>query len=150
MTPNRISDIIQSNCITQVIRFDDKAGNDMISFEDFKTEDGIPIYLQIVQHIKRGIVAGRVLDNDELPSRRVLSALLGVNPNTVQKAYRMLEDEGIITSHSGAKSYAVLNESTVDRIKSELTESDVRSAVEKMKSLGLSRDDAIALVEKLW
>ena len=64
----------------------------MISFEQFRMEDGVPIYLQILLYIKRGMVAGTVVDGDELPSRRMLSALLSVNPNTVQKAYRMLEE----------------------------------------------------------
>ena len=76
----------------------------MISFESFIMEDGMPIYLQIILFVKRGIIAGVIADGEELPSRRVLSALLGVNPNTVQKAYRMLEEEGLIQSHSGAKS----------------------------------------------
>ena len=48
------------------------------SFDDFKMEPGIPIYLQIVLFIKRGIVAGIIKRGDELPSRRILSALLGV------------------------------------------------------------------------
>ena len=64
----------------------------MITFDQFKLEDGMPIYLQIVLYIKRGIIAGVIADGDELPSRRILSALLGVNPNTVQKTYRLLED----------------------------------------------------------
>ena len=53
--------------------------------------DTSPIYLQILLYIKRGIIAGSIVDGAELPSRRVLSALLGVNPNTVQKAYKLLE-----------------------------------------------------------
>ena len=53
----------------------------MISFESFVLEDNVPIYLQIVGYIKRGIVAGTIADGAELPSRRMLSALLGVNPN---------------------------------------------------------------------
>ena len=64
----------------------------MVSFSSFSMEAGVPIYLQIMLHLKRGIVAGTVTDGDELPSRRVLSSLLGVNPNTVQKAYRMLSN----------------------------------------------------------
>ena len=63
----------------------------MISFDGFTIEDGSPIYLQIILYIKRCIIAGTIVDGDELPSRRVLSALLGVNPNTIQKAYRLLE-----------------------------------------------------------
>ena len=64
----------------------------MISFQDFRQTDGTPIYLQIVRYIQ------------QLPSRRVVSALLAVNPNTVQKAFKLLEDEGLATSRAGAKS----------------------------------------------
>ena len=69
----------------------------VISFENFIMEDGSPIYQQILRYIKRGVIAGSIKDGDELPSRRVLSAMLGVNPNTVQKAYRMLEEEELIS-----------------------------------------------------
>ena len=76
----------------------------MISFEQFRMQGDAPIYMQIITYIKQGIVARTILDGDELPSRRVLSATLGVNPMTVQKAYKMLEDEGLIQSRAGAKS----------------------------------------------
>lgn len=122
----------------------------MISFENFIMEDGTPIYLQILLHIKRGIIAGLISDGDELPSRRVLSALLGVNPNTVQKAYRMLEEEGLIASHSGAKSYMVLPPETVERVRAELLEGDAVNIVTAMKQMGLSKAEAIALLEKYW
>ena len=46
----------------------------MISFDSFIAQDGVPIYLQIVKHIKSGIVSGTVVNGDEVPSRRVLSA----------------------------------------------------------------------------
>ena len=76
----------------------------MISFNGLVLGTELPIYQQIVLYIKRGIAAGTILTGDELPSRRMLSALLGVNPNTIQKAYRLLEEEGLISSHAGAKS----------------------------------------------
>ena len=122
----------------------------MISFESFIMEDGMPIYLQIILFIKRGIIAGVIADGDELPSRRVLSALLGVNPNTVQKAYRMLEEEGLIQSHSGAKSYVVLDSAVKERIRSELLESDAKSVIHSLRQMGLTKEDAVALIEKYW
>ena len=122
----------------------------MISFEKFIMEDGTAIYLQILLYIKRGIIAGTISDGDELPSRRMLSALLGVNPNTVQKAYRMLEEEGLISSHSGAKSYMLLDGDTVERVRSELLEGDAVNIVTSMKQMGLSKTEAIALLEKYW
>jgi len=122
----------------------------MISFEHFLMEDGIPIYLQILLYIKRGIIAGTILDGDELPSRRMLSALLGVNPNTVQKAYRMLEEEGLIQSHSGAKSYMILGDEKINKIKEELLENDAQNIVRAMKQMGLSKNEALSLIDRFW
>lgn len=122
----------------------------MISFDSFHMEDGTPIYLQILLHVKRGIIAGSVVDGDELPSRRVLSALLGVNPNTVQKAYRLLEEEGLVQSHSGAKSCMVLDPEKTERIRTELLAGDARNIVSAMRQMGLRKEDALALIEKFW
>ena len=122
----------------------------MIDFSEFIPEEGTPIYLQIILYIKRGAVAGIVRHEDELPSRRVLSALLGVNPNTVQKAYRMLEEEGLIISHSGAKSCMSLSHSRLESIRAELFERDAKAAVAAMRQMGLNREEAIALIAKYW
>ena len=122
----------------------------MISFEDFVLGDGYPIYLQIIRHIKQGIAAGAIGHQEEVPSRRALSALLGVNPNTIQKAYHMLEDEGIIVSRSGVKSYTSVDEDTVQHIRRELQAGDTAVWVEAMKRLGLSRDQALGLAADLW
>lgn len=122
----------------------------MISFDNFLITDGSPIYLQILLYIKRGIIAGIICDGDELPSRRVLSALLGVNPNTVQKAYKLLEDEGLIASRAGAKSYVVVTEEKLAEIRAELLEADAKEAVAKLKLMGVSKDEAHDLIERFW
>lgn len=122
----------------------------MVSFENFTMEDGSPIYQQILRHIKRDIVSGRIKDGAELPSRRVLSALLGVNPNTVQKAYRLLEEEGLVCSHSGAKSYMLLDEEKVCAIRRELLENDAMNAVKMLRQMGVSREEAVAIIEACW
>ena len=122
----------------------------MISFENFHMTDGSPIYLQILLYIKRGIIAGIICDGDELPSRRVLSALLGVNPNTVQKAYKMLEDEGLIASRAGAKSYVVVTEAKLAEIRAELLEADAKEAVAKLKLMGVSLEEAHGLIDRYW
>jgi len=122
----------------------------MVSFDDFRVRDDIPIYMQIILYIKRSIVSGSIGNGDELPSRRVLSSLLGVNPNTVQKAYRMLEDEGIVQSRSGAISYIVLDETMKDRIRNDLLESDVRAVISAMRQMGISKDEALRLIDMFW
>ena len=122
----------------------------MISFEDFRQTEGVPLYQQLLLHIKRGAVAGKMVDGDELPSRRILSVTLGINPNTVQKAYRCLEEEGLVFSHTGAKSILVLDEQTLQKLRKELTENDVRQMVLALKTSGVTEEEATSLIHRIW
>lgn len=122
----------------------------MVSFESFVMEDGSPIYGQILRFIKQGIAAGTMGDGDEMPSRRMLSALLGVNPATVQKAYHLLEEEGIVTSRTGAKSCISVDAEQTEAIRRQLFEGEALSAVAAMKRMGMTREKALLLVERLW
>ena len=122
----------------------------MIRFTSFMMEEGIPTYLQILLHIKRGIVSGEIVDGNELPSRRALSTLLGVNPNTVQKAYRILEDEGLIQSQSGAKSNMTLDASKIRAVHDELLGEHLGCVVSELKQMGLTLSEAIRLIEMHW
>ena len=122
----------------------------MISFERFALEDSGPVYLQIMRYIRQGIAAGVIGDREEVPSRRALSTLLGVNPNTIQKAYHMLEEEGIIQSRSGAKSYTNVDAAAVERIRREQLRSETAGWGRAMKQMGISREEACALAGELW
>lgn len=122
----------------------------LITFDGLRLEDGMPIYLQIIRYLERGIAAGAVRDGDELPSRRVLSARLGVNPNTIQKAFRALEEDGVITSRAGAKSAVSLAPGRAEDIRRRLLEEEAAALVGALKQMGLDRDQAAALVLQLW
>ena len=122
----------------------------MILFDTFTPVDGIPIYLQIVTFVKRGAIAGSIRDGDELPSRRVLSALLGINPNTVQKAFRLLEEEQLIESRTGAKSCMTLDEEKLRRLKKDMLAQDIRGVIEALKQMGISKQDALQLIDENW
>lgn len=122
----------------------------MIDFEGFVQTEGQPIYLQIMRYIKQGLASGIIADGEELPSRRALSAYLTVNPNTVQKAYRLLEEEGLVQSHAGAKSFVCATERQHAALRRELTENELRGMVRNMKGMGLTAKEAAALVEKLY
>ena len=122
----------------------------MISFENFHSIEGVPIYLQMIRHVKQGLAAGTVEDGDELPSRRILSAMLAVNPNTVQKAYRQLEEEGLIRSRPGAGSRITVSREQIDRIRSELFHTEVQEAVAAMKRMGLGKEEAVELLRRLY
>lgn len=122
----------------------------MIDFEGFVQTEGQPIYLQIMRYIKQGLASGIIADGEELSSRRALSAYLTVNPNTVQKAYRLLEEEGLVQSHAGAKSFVCATERQRAALRRELTENELRGMVRNMKGMGLTAKEAAALVEKLY
>ena len=122
----------------------------MVDFSSFKTEAGMPIYLQILYFIERGAVAGTIADGDELPSRRVLSALLGINPNTVQKAFRLLEEEGLIESRSGAKSFMTLNTDKISELRVSLLTADIRGLTEALKRTGIDKAEALRLIDRFW
>ena len=122
----------------------------MVSFEAFRTVDGTPVYLQIINFIKRGAIAGTIRDGDELPSRRVLSALLGINPNTVQKAFHTLEEEHLMESRTGAKSCMTLPPDTLDALRREVLSDELRAMARTLRQLGISREEALRLIEQAW
>ena len=64
-----------------------------------------PVYLQIIDQIKYDIALGRLIKGDKLPTVRQLAAQLIINPNTIAKAYRQLEHDGIIATKPGAGAF---------------------------------------------
>jgi GntR family transcriptional regulator len=68
-------------------------------------EDGVPIYLQIVNQIKYLVASGRLAEGEEMPPIRVLAEQLIVNPNTVARAYRELETSGVVYKRRSAGTY---------------------------------------------
>ena len=119
----------------------------MVSFE---AVEGTPVYLQIINFIKRGAIAGTIRDGDELPSRRVLSALLGINPNTVQKAFHILEEEHLMESRTGAKSCMTLPPDTLDALRREVLSDELRAMARTLRQLGISKEEALRLIEQAW
>ena len=67
--------------------------------------DGVPIYLQIVNQVKYLVASGRLAPGEELPPIRVLAERLLINPNTVARAYRELEQAGVVTKRRTAGTY---------------------------------------------
>lgn len=122
----------------------------MVSFEAFRAVDGAPVYLQIINFIKRGAIAGTIRDGDELPSRRVLSALLGINPNTVQKAFHILEEEHLMESRTGAKSCMTLPPDTLDALRREVLSDELRAMARTLRQLGISKEEALRLIKQAW
>jgi GntR family transcriptional regulator len=69
------------------------------------SQDGVPIYLQIVNQVKYLVASGRLAPGEELPPIRVLATQLVINPNTVARAYRELELAGLVEKRRTAGTY---------------------------------------------
>ena len=122
----------------------------MISFEQFLMDDSSPIYLQIILFVKRGIASGAFACGDALPSRRLLSARLGVNPNTVQKAYRRMEAEGMIVSVPGKGSF--ISDDLADMLKKQRDEQleKTRQQIKTCREMGLDRETIERLADEVY
>ncbi|MGD2095191.1 MAG: GntR family transcriptional regulator [Phycisphaerales bacterium] len=74
-----------------------------------------PVYQQIMDQVKRDIAQGKLIKDEKLPTVRQLAAQLTINPNTIAKAYRQLEQEGIIVTKSGAGTFVANLDSNLSR-----------------------------------
>ena len=74
-----------------------------------------PVYQQIIDQVKRDIALGRLVQDDKLPTVRQLAGQLAINPNTIGKAYRQLEQEGIIVTKAGAGAFVANLDSNLSR-----------------------------------
>lgn len=119
-------------------------------FMETEFDEHIPIYLQIVEYVKVLIITGSAVPGDKLFAVREMASVFGINPNTVQKAYQALEEDGIIKSERGSGNYITDDATVIRRIQEELTGDLTDIYVRKMKSYGLEKAEIIRiLTEKL-
>ena len=108
--------------------------------------DSRPIYEQIRDGLRKLIVTGALATDEKLPSVRALAAQLAINPNTIQRAYTELEQEGYIYSIPGKGSFAAPRADANAERRREL-EAKVRELAAELRYLGAAEEDLIALVK---
>jgi GntR family transcriptional regulator len=107
---------------------------------------GTPLYLQLVEHLKHSVATGAIKAGEQLPSVRKMAEDLLINPNTVVRAYRDLESEGIVELRHGSGVFVC--ESVAGRADvMKKAEPIIRSAVDRLESLDLAEDDIRRLLE---
>jgi GntR family transcriptional regulator len=107
---------------------------------------GVPIYLQLMEQVKHAIETGALQTGEQLPATRKVAEDLVMNPNTVAKAYRELEHEGVIEMRKGLGAFVAENGSTSGKL-IERAEPVLRSAIDQMADLGLQEDQMRRLFE---
>ena len=109
---------------------------------------GVPIYLQLMEQVKHAIETGAVRPGEQLPGIRPLAEELVINPNTVAKAYRELEHEGVIELRHGAGAFISANarsKKLTDKLRAAQT--IVAAAVDRLHARGLTDEEIRRLFE---
>jgi len=107
---------------------------------------GAPIYLQLMEQVKHAIETGALRPGEQLPSLRKLAEELVINPNTVVRAYRELEHEGLVEIRHGHGAF-VSQTAAANRMVSRKAQSIMQSAVERLVEAGLTEDEIRRLLE---
>jgi len=103
---------------------------------------GVPIYLQLIEQVKHAIATGAMRAGEQLPGIRPLAEELVINPNTVAKAYRELEHEGVIELRQGAGAFVSdKGPSKKDAEKLRAAQAVVAAAVDKLRARGVADED---------
>lgn len=107
---------------------------------------GIPVYLQLMQQIRHGVETGALRAGERLPTIRRLAEELVINPNTVVRAYRELQHEGVVELRQGSGAYVGQTVVERGRVMTKATRL-VGSAIERLAALGLSEEEIRRIVE---
>jgi DNA-binding transcriptional regulator YhcF (GntR family) len=109
---------------------------------------GVPIYLQLMEQVKHSIETGAMRPGEQLPGIRPLAEELVINPNTVAKAYRELEHEGVIELRQGAGAFVSAGaraRKSTDRLRA--GQSEVAAAVERLRARGVTDEEIRRMFE---
>src|SRR5215471_11904717 len=111
---------------------------------------GVPIYLQLIEQVKRSVALGVLAPGEQLPTVKQLATDLTINPNTVARVYRELERDGVIETSPGRGSFVRDNGGVgrATRAVEDVAAAAIDGAVREAKSIGVNADNAIKLFRK--
>jgi GntR family transcriptional regulator len=113
------------------------------------TKSGVPFYRQIIEQVKFGIARGGLSPGDQLPTVRQLAVSLSINPNTVIRAYRELEIEGLLDSHQGSGTFISNEQPKIDDIEKErMLDQILTDLLARASSYGFSLEDVLEGLNK--
>ncbi len=116
---------------------------------DIQLSGKAPIYEQLYSSIAQLISAEQLLPDEKLPAVREVAKQLGINPNTVQKAYAMLEQAGLIYSIPAKGSYVAQKTDAAAAIRADAVKRLENALATAYKS-GITKDETVGLVNKVW
>jgi GntR family transcriptional regulator len=109
-----------------------------------------PIYLQVVRYFKEQIATGKLEAGQEIPSRRELAGLLKINPNTAQKSYKEMEEQGLITTEGNSPSRITRDERILSAIREELIRDAVGTFIASIQNINIPVDELLHVIRDTY
>lgn len=114
----------------------------------FEFDENLPIYMQIMDYIKKKIIKGEIKGGDKLPSVRELSTELTVNPNTISRAYQELEREGLTFTQRGMGTFITEDSNSIYDLKKSMAAELVSKFVSQIRELGFNNEEVLKVIQE--
>ncbi|GGP15028.1 GntR family transcriptional regulator [Oceanobacillus neutriphilus] len=105
------------------------------------------VYIQVIRYFKEQIAIGELKSGQEIPSRRELAQQLKINPNTVQRAYKEMEEEGLIYTDGNKPSIVTEEKKRIKEIRESLITEAIDQFVDRITSLQIPKEQVFELVQ---
>ena len=109
-----------------------------------------PVYVQVIRHFEEQIAKGKYVPGQEIPSRRELANQLKINPNTVQRAYKEMEEQKLIYTEGNLPSCITKDEEVLKGVRQELISEAVHIFINSIKSINAPLPEVIELVQQTY
>lgn len=116
----------------------------------FIVNDREPVYIQIIRNVKQKIVTDELQKGDRMPSRREMAVNINVNPNTVQKAYKEMEEMGIINTIKNNQSTITEDDNLIRQIRIDLINEAADVFIEQMKAINVPIEEIKEIISKKY
>lgn len=117
---------------------------------NFDNRSKVPIYLQIVFTLRENILKGKFEPGEQMPSIRVLAQKMQVNPNTIKKAYQVLENQGFLKSFSTKGTFVTHELEKIKEKRKEASFETIHLETKELKNMGVSLRTILEGIEKKW
>jgi len=108
----------------------------------------VPIYLQVLEYLKKQIVSGKIRPGEKLPSVREMSQKFNINPNTAQRVFQELEREGLIKTERGIGNFVISDGKLIKSLKEKMAEKILEDFIAEMNEIGYSKCEILSILEK--
>lgn len=107
-----------------------------------------PVYIQVIKYFKQQIAIGTFKPGEEIPSRRELARKLKINPNTAQRAYKEMEEQGLIFTEGNLPSRITKDEEVLETVREELILKAVHTFIDSVQAINAPLEEVLELIKE--